>query len=96
MVYNGNMDLICNLMGTDGYLRTFQWPGRADFLASNRTVWKYIDNKDADGGKLSTAGWFRSGGNLTQLVVANAGHMAPADQPEAVFDMLQKFLAADF
>ena len=39
-----------------------------------------------------TAGWVRAGGNLTQLVVANAGRMAPADAPEACYDMLQRFL----
>ena len=40
------------------------------------------------------AGWSREGGNLTQLVIANAGHMAPADAPLACLDMLRRFLTS--
>jgi carboxypeptidase C (cathepsin A) len=53
-----------------------------------------IASSSAGGGveEMLTAGWVRQGGNVTQLVVANAGHMAPGDAPEACYDMLQRFI----
>ena len=33
LVYNGQFDLICNLIGTEKYLDTLEWPGRFCFTA---------------------------------------------------------------
>merc|ERR1711865_190170 len=86
MVYNGNMDLICNHLGTDAYVRkSLTWAGKAQFLAAPRQVWKVAN---------SMAGWSRSAANFTQIVVANAGHMAPGDSPAACFDMVGRFVGS--
>ena len=79
--------MICNHVGTDSFLRALAWDGREDFLAAPRRVWR------ARGGGM--AGWARSARNLTQLVVANAGHMAPADAPLACMDMLERLLGVN-
>jgi hypothetical protein len=104
LVYNGNMDLICNHIGTDAYLRrSLQWGGRDAFLAAPRTPFMVPVAAAEDGaaaeegatvGEFATTvgGWARSSGNLTQLVVANAGHMAPGDAPLACLEMMQRFL----
>ena len=87
VAYNGNFDLICNHMGTDSFLRTLDWDGREDFLAAPRRVWRTRGSM--------VAGWARSARNLTQLVVANAGHMAPSDAPLACFDMMERLLGVN-
>ena len=105
VAYNGNFDLICNHLGTDAYLRSLDWPGQADFLAAPRKVWTVpaaaaaaaatATDSSGSGRAAAMAGWSRSGGNLTQLVIANAGHMAPADAPVACMDMLGRVLAGE-
>ena len=104
LVYNGNTDLICNHVGTDAYLRhSLQWGGRDAFLAAPRTPFMVPVAAAEDGaatkegatvgeGATTVGGWARSSGNLTQLVVANAGHMAPGDAPLACLEMMQRFL----
>ncbi len=92
-VLAGNFDLICNHVGTTAYLQALEWPGAAAFRASSRRVWARAHAALHDGRPFELYGWARSAGNLTQLVVANAGHMAPADSPDACLDMLTRFLS---
>jgi len=41
-------------------------------------------------------GHYKTYGNLTQVVVYDAGHLVPMDQPESASDMLKKFLSKEF
>ena len=83
LVYNGNFDLICNALGTSNYLMK-QWPA---LLEVNRTVWRSATTN-------ITAGWKLQHPNLalTQVVVANAGHLAPKDQPENMRELALNFV----
>lgn len=87
LAYSGNMDLICNHEGTAAYLDALGWPGYTD---AERLPWRLGEISGGSTGDV--VGWFRSGGNLSHAVVANAGHMAPADQPVAMADLLRRFL----
>ncbi|KAK7574412.1 hypothetical protein V9T40_011603 [Parthenolecanium corni] len=37
-------------------------------------------------------GYYKSGGNLKDILIRNAGHMVPHDQPRATLDLLHKFV----
>ena len=83
MFYNGQDDLICNASGTELYLSILQWYGLQGYLAAQKVVW-------AVGGQV--AGYARTYGNLTQVVVLKAGHMVPMDQPVNSLDMASRFI----
>lgn len=44
-----------------------------------------------DNDVMDVAGYYRSVGNFTQLVVRGAGHMVPGDQPVRSLDMIRRF-----
>lgn len=83
MFYNGQDDLICNASGTELYLSILQWYGLQGYLTAQKVVW-------AVGGQV--AGYARTYGNLTQVVVLKAGHMVPMDQPVNSLDMASRFI----
>eukprot|EP00357_Protocruzia_adherens_P011598 CAMPEP_0114989334 /NCGR_PEP_ID=MMETSP0216-20121206/10138_1 /TAXON_ID=223996 /ORGANISM="Protocruzia adherens, Strain Boccale" /LENGTH=466 /DNA_ID=CAMNT_0002352297 /DNA_START=31 /DNA_END=1428 /DNA_ORIENTATION=+ len=74
LFYTGLDDLLVNHIGNDAIIATTDWPGRQDFLNSERTIWK---NNDGD-----VAGYQRVNENLMQVFMLDAGHIAPRDQKE--------------
>lgn len=87
LAYSGQFDLICNSLGTARYLSALEWAGATAYRASPRRVWR-----DPSGATLR--GWNQTGGGMSHIVVAGAGHMAPADQPEACYQMMRGFIAS--
>jgi len=84
LVYNGNYDLIVDFYGTSAMLDSMNWSGQSGFLNAKNTTWHV-------GGQV--AGSSRAYNGLTYLVVNNAGHMVPHDQPKNALDMLTRFIA---
>jgi len=83
LVYNGNYDLICNFYGTSALLNDMSWSGQQQFVNAKNQTWH-------SGGKV--AGTFRQAQTLTYMVVHNAGHMVPHDQPANALDLINRFL----
>jgi carboxypeptidase C (cathepsin A) len=83
LFYNGNYDLICNFYGTSELLDSMQWPGQSCFNSATNTTW-HVNGR--------VAGTARSCQGLTYVVVWDAGHMVPHDQPQNALDLLQRFL----
>ena len=48
-----------------------------------RKIWR-VENQ--------VAGYVREAKNLLQVMVRNAGHILPYDQPKWAFDMIQRFI----
>jgi len=85
LVYNGLEDgTDSNFMGTDRWLARLAWPGRDAFAAARTCPWR--------GPSGVVAGSARSARGLTQVKIRGAGHLAPADQPRSVQDMLHRFV----
>jgi len=83
LIYNGQFDLICNHLGTEEYLNSLKWPRQTEFIEAKR--YPYTPN----GG---TAGYSKSAGPLTFLVVLGGSHMVPMDKPPQTLDMINRFM----
>ena len=78
LIYNGNLDVIVNVAGTNRVVNSLQWSGKREFTNSQRkNIWVW--NERTSRGEL--AGYANEGGGLTYAVVRNAGHMVPISQP---------------
>ena len=84
MVYNGQLDIIVAYPLTDNYLRNLKWSGAEQFAVAPRKKW-YVEN--------DLAGYAKTAGRLTQVLVRDAGHMVPMDQPRWALDLLNRFIA---
>eukprot|EP00823_Brevimastigomonas_motovehiculus_P004991 TRINITY_DN343_c0_g2_i1.p1 TRINITY_DN343_c0_g2~~TRINITY_DN343_c0_g2_i1.p1 ORF type:complete len:497 (+),score=111.72 TRINITY_DN343_c0_g2_i1:59-1549(+) len=92
LVYNGNLDALCNAPGVDAFVASIVWSGQTELLNSNRKIWK-VSTEDAE-----VAGFVRQArnGNVARAIVRNAGHMTPLDAPRACQDMIIRFISAKF
>lgn len=82
LVYNGNLDFICNFIGSESWVRTMVWPGTSAYNAASRQMW-------FENGLIN--GYLKEYQNLHMLVVNNAGHMVPMDQPLVARLMMERF-----
>jgi len=88
LLYNGQYDLICNTDGTADWSNAMVWPGQQAFLQAPNTTWM--------GAAGQVGGFYQSAKGLTRLVVDNAGHMSPFDQPANVQVMVWDYLTGGF
>ncbi|KAG7154151.1 probable serine carboxypeptidase CPVL [Homarus americanus] len=82
LIYNGQLDVIIAYTLTENFLNSLQWKNAAEFKQSSRLIWR-VDGK--------VAGYVREVPGLIQVMVRNAGHMVPYDQPLWAFDMISRF-----
>ncbi len=88
LIYNGNLDVIVHLSGTNALVRSLNFSRRHEFDSSKRKLF-WVLNEDNGEGEL--AGHLLEGGGLTYLVVRNAGHMVPISQPRWAREMAKQF-----
>lgn len=88
LLYQGQFDWKDGVMPSEAWIRTMNWDGIQGFLDAHRAIWRRMSD-----GRI--AGYWRSYRNLHQVVVANAGHMVPMDQPLSAVDLLVRFLRPD-
>lgn len=79
LIYNGQLDVIVAYPLTENYLRHLKFNGDAQYKTAERIVW-HVDGQ--------VAGYVKHAGNLTEVLVRNAGHMVPGDQPKWALDMI--------
>ena len=84
LIYNGNVDLICNHPGVVKMIDAMEnWSGKDKYYRTYRDVWTVNGE---------TAGYLKSVDNMKLFVMRNAGHMVPRSQPKYSYDMFNKFL----
>lgn len=64
-------------------MQTLVWPGAEEHRNADRKIW-YVDDE--------VAGYVQSGGNLTEVLVRNAGRTVLADVPKWGLELYNKFL----
>lgn len=82
LVYNGQLDVIVAYPLTRNYLENLHFSAADEYKIASRHIWR-VDGE--------VAGYVKQAGNLTELLVRDAGHMVPYDQPKFAFDMITKF-----
>lgn len=82
LIYNGQLDIIVAYPLTENYLKNMQWSGAKKYAKAPRKLWM-VGNQ--------LAGYTKTVDNLTEVLVRNAGHMVPADQPKWALDLITRF-----
>ncbi|XP_073275029.1 serine carboxypeptidase-like 50 [Primulina huaijiensis] len=72
LLYQGQCDLRDGVVSTSDWVKTIKWEERGKFLEVERKIWRTDGN---------LAGYVQKWKNLTNVVVLNAGHLVPTDQP---------------
>jgi carboxypeptidase C (cathepsin A) len=83
-VVTGQMDTTLPHLGVKNMISKLEWSGKAEYEGGKRHVWKVGHH---------AAGFKRSGGGLTSVLVRNAGHMLVGDQKEWILSLLRKITA---
>merc|ERR1711988_1833981 len=82
VVYSGQLDIIIGAPLTEAFLSKLPWSGLEEYQNAERSIWMLPDMEDP------VAGYVRSVGKFTQVIIRGAGHIAPYDQPERALDMI--------
>ncbi|KAI8622513.1 Alpha/Beta hydrolase protein [Chytriomyces sp. MP71] len=79
LVYAGDADFVCCWQGNEAWLNEMEWSGRDEYLKAPKS--KFLVGE-------ATRGEFKTAGNLTWLVIYEAGHMVPYDRPVESLEFL--------
>ncbi|XP_028029309.1 vitellogenic carboxypeptidase-like [Bombyx mandarina] len=83
MFYSGQLDIIVAYPLTEKFLANLNFSAVIEYKFAPRNIWRV----DGD-----VAGYVRKAGNLTEVLVRNAGHMVPRDQPKWAFELITQFI----
>ncbi|XP_038209644.1 venom serine carboxypeptidase-like [Zerene cesonia] len=73
--YCGQLDQLLPCIFSAESHRTWQWKDRNEFIESERRPYMFRNR---------LAGYLKSGGRLTEVVIRGAGHMVPVDAPAPI------------
>jgi len=82
LMYSGQLDIIVAHTLTERFLWKLNWHGASDWKNNEKKIWRVGSD---------LAGYVRKTDNLQFVVVRNAGHMVPLDQPKWAFDLINRF-----
>ncbi|VVC29665.1 Serine carboxypeptidase, serine active site,Serine carboxypeptidases, histidine active [Cinara cedri] len=91
LLYSGQFDLVVPYSGTVSMARSLRWSGAEHFKNATRTIWRVRGLENTT----NVAGYATSFGPLTLLLVRNAGHMVPVDQPARAHEMITRFTSGE-
>ncbi|KAM3964763.1 venom serine carboxypeptidase [Aphomia sociella] len=84
LIYCGQLDLTAPCVpNAEARRRSWFWNNREEFLNAPRKPWWNND---------SVAGYFKSGGRLTEVLVRGAGHLVPIDKPLETQQLISYFI----
>jgi carboxypeptidase C (cathepsin A) len=73
--------------GTITWAANLNWPYQQQFNSATNKPWTVAGSK---------AGYYKTYASLTHLIVYQAGHMVPYDQPQNAQDLLYRFISGGF
>lgn len=83
LLFNGQLDIVGSYSLTANYLQNLNFSAADEYKTAERDIW-YVGER--------VAGYVKTAGNLTEVLVRNAGHMVPADQPEFAHNLVYNFI----
>ncbi|XP_023168261.1 venom serine carboxypeptidase [Drosophila hydei] len=78
-IYSGQLDIIVAYPLTRNYLKKLKFRDSEKYKIAPREIWR-IDGE--------VAGYVKHAGHLVEIMIRNAGHMAPHDQPKWLYEMI--------
>ncbi|KAJ7079578.1 carboxypeptidase C [Mycena belliarum] len=93
LIYAGNADAMCNFMGNERWLDVLESSFQNEFVAAKPIPWVTLGTGKLAGTVRSAGNGGFSAGNISYVVVHEAGHMVPFDQPEAALDLFSRWIA---
>jgi vitellogenic carboxypeptidase-like protein len=90
LIYSGQLDIIVAAPLTQSFLQSVDWKYGDVYKTVDKSVWR-LDPKDVE-----VAGYVRKVHDFVQVVVRNAGHILPYDQPRVAFEMISNFINNKF
>lgn len=92
LVYAGNADMMCNYMGNERWLEQLDTKFYDEFSSAKAVPWFSGQTGKLVGEVRNAGGAGFTAGNITFVIIYEAGHMVPYDQPEAAIDMFTKWI----
>nr|CAH7750803.1 unnamed protein product [Callosobruchus chinensis] len=83
MLYAGQVDIRVAYPLTQNFLKNVKFNDSEKFHNATRKIW-YVDE--------DVAGYYKTAGKFTDVLVRSAGHMVPLDQPKVALDLINKFV----
>lgn len=83
VVYQGQLDMICDTPGAELWLKKLTWPGMSMYFNASRKPLYLPGDKSKN-----TAAFLKEYKNLKMYYIMKAGHMVPADQGEMALQMV--------
>ncbi|KAJ8872308.1 hypothetical protein PR048_025912 [Dryococelus australis] len=77
--YNGQLDIIVAYSLTVNMVENLKFNAAEEYKTVRRNVWR-VNGR--------VAGYTKTAGNMTEVMVRDAGHMVPADQPAVGFHLI--------
>lgn len=86
--YYGQLDIICPYRVSEAFFNNIQFRHAYDYHKAERQVWTYERQDDQD----NVVGYIKEAHNMVEVLIRNAGHMVPHDQPRFMMDLLKKYI----
>ncbi|KAE8573817.1 venom serine carboxypeptidase [Halyomorpha halys] len=83
LFYNGQLDIIVAYPLTVNFLEKLEWSGAEKYKNARRKQWLV---------KGDLAGYSKTVGGFSEVLVRDAGHMVPQDQPKWALDLITRFV----
>lgn len=89
VIYQGQLDVICNTIGAEAWIANLQWDGLASFQKTDRVpLYPPSGMKDKE-----TGAFYKAYKNLELYYIMKAGHMVPSDNGEMALEMVKRIIA---
>lgn len=83
LLYSGQLDISVPTSLTTDMIKTLNWKDAKSYFQSKKLIWKVDDQ---------VAGYLKKYNQFYFLVVRNAGHILPYDQPKIGLEMISQFI----
>ncbi|XP_065311276.1 probable serine carboxypeptidase CPVL [Dermacentor albipictus] len=94
LMYSGQLDIAVPYTATAQFVATIPWSGAEALSAAPRKIWRPSSEswwRTSDSNSV-VFGYTRRAKGFREVMIRNAGHFAPHDQPEASLDMMTRFI----
>ena len=87
VVFQGQLDMICDTAGAELWLKKLNWSGLSNYFRTSRRPLYLPGDKTKN-----TAAFLKEFENLKMYYIMKAGHMVPADQGEMALHMVMQVI----